>query len=227
MGPQPEKWYKGDTAPGDVKEEKAWAKNGLCHMDVLAQEWFLKARIGVGLEHLAAVLPEYSEKDLVVVNRRNKGGTWRSELWTARDFAPYDFMVAPVTSICRETHLTNLANAVVGLPKHGSGAHPSGKSLAMDGKSRTLVAKKGSLDDTEHLGGLFWIIGRTSIQKEANLEHEQVPFDLSLSFCLPHQKKRKTHSSWCPSDLPAIPVLTNKKALKAHTMLLAYLVDKK
>ena len=44
------------------------------------------------------------------------------------------------------------AHAVVGIPKHGRGAHPESLSLALDGHGKTCIAQKGAVGSQEHLG---------------------------------------------------------------------------
>ena len=68
------------------------------------------------------------------------------------------------------------AHAVVGIPKHGRGAHLESLSLAFDGRGRTCIAHQGALDSQEHLGSLFWLVSRTSTASQANLVPDNVVF---------------------------------------------------
>ena len=68
------------------------------------------------------------------------------------------------------------ARAVVGMPKHGRGAHPENVSTALDGRGKTCVAQKGVLDSQTHLGSFFWLVSRTSTTSQANL----VPYNVIL-----------------------------------------------
>ena len=86
--------------------------------------WYLRSRIGVGLEALAKIIPKFTEKDLVLAQRKSDKGVWRSELWSNRDFEANELILAPLSSQLKETHLMAAAHAVVGVPKHGRGAHP-------------------------------------------------------------------------------------------------------
>ena len=63
------------------------------------------------------------------------------------------------------THLMETTDAVVTIPKHGRGAHPTNGCLALDGRNRNLIANKGALDKEERRGSLFWVVTQTS---EAN-----------------------------------------------------------
>ena len=161
----------------------------------------------------------------MILHRKNDKDVWRDELWTLRDFEAGELLLVPVTSQIKETYLTKEARAHICIPKHGPGKHPESKDLAFDGRSRTQMSKSGGLDAEAHKGNLFWLVGRTSVKKEANMELDQVSFDLSLNFALPN-KKRKLTASCGSSDLPAIPVLTNRKSIKSHTRLV-YIKNRK
>ena len=211
----------------DVQPEEHWTKGHLCKQDKLSLECFLKARILVGLESLADIIGEHTDQDLKIVHRRNEKGAWKDELWTLKAFEPYELRLAPVSSQLKTTHLHSQQHAVVSVPRHGPGAHPEGpsKMLALDGRSRTLVGKEGSVHGHEKSGGLFWLVGRTSDRKLANLEFESIHFKMNMEFIgVPAAKKQKVDNkpSWKSEDLPAIPILTNKVRIEKHTKLLAY-----
>ena len=189
--------------------------------------WYLRSRIGVGLEALAEIIPKFTEKDLVVAQRKNDKGVWRSELWSSRDFEANELLLAPLSSQLKETHLMAAAHAVVGVPKHGRGAHPENQSLALYGRARTLVAMKGSIDDEDHHGSLYWLVGRTSRAAECNLILEQVSWEQKITMTLPNSKRRKQTSERSSSELPDIPILVNKKAISKHTKLLVFQAEKK
>ena len=118
------------------------------------------------------------------------------------------------------------ANAVVALPKHGRGAHPDHMTLALDGRGRTMMQKSGTIDDNQHSGCLYWLITRTSESAEANLVLEPIQWSSSVEVKLPN-KKLKQCVKWEPHELPQLPVLVNKKGLKAHTFLKVFLDEKK
>ena len=220
------KWLVGDSDPAGVKKENSW-KSLLSDSESLTRAWYLRSRIGSGMQALWESLPTWSDKDLVVAHRKNEKGIWRDELWTARDFDANELLLAPFTSQLKDTHLMASGHAVVDIPKHGRGAHPDGQSMALDGRTRNLIAKKGVLDESEHKGSLFWIVGRTSKASEANLSLEPISFEQKTFLTLPNNKKRKISVDWGASEMPAIPILVNKKALKAHTQLLVFHADKK
>ena len=194
----------GDSDPANVKVEDKW-KSLLADADDLCKTMYLRGSIAVGLQALSEVMPKYSEKDFILVNRKNDKGLWKSELWTKRDFEPLEIQLAPISSQIKETHLMASAHAVVTIPKHGRGAHPENLSLATDGRSRNLIAKSGSLDKDDHAGSLFWVVTRTSETKEVNLELDNVTWSQNIKMSLPAPKKRKTGrrlGSFRPSFIP-------------------------
>ena len=177
------------------------------------------------LQALVEALPHYTQKDLTVIQRQTALGAWRSEVWTKREFAPRELMFAPSSSQLKETHVTGAANCPIALPAHGPGAHPEGQNVALDGRTRTSIARKGLIDGDEHIGSLFWLVQRTSEATEANMSLEQTSFEMS---CTIHVvKKLKHHSNWDSEDLPKIPVLTNRKTIKQHQRLAMLLENKK
>ena len=64
-----------------------------------------------------------------------------------------------------------MANAhdVVTLPKYGRGSHPLNQSLALDGRTKNILAAKNLLDLEEHRGSFYWVVTNTSEQKEGQL----------------------------------------------------------
>ena len=106
-----------------------------------------------------------------------------------RDFDPLKFIFAPHSSQLKDTHLMIGGHAIVGVTKNGEGAHPNNKTLALDGRGRSKMAATGSIDDEVHEGNLYWIIGRTSKPKEANLQLEQVSCNMNMSMTLPSEKR--------------------------------------
>ena len=114
-------------------------------------------------------------------------------------------------------------HVVVGLPKHGRGAHPENQNLALDGRGKNLIANKEVLDNDEHMGSLFWLAGKTSSSSDANLSMEVATFEHQIKVHLPGPKRRKIESSkWDILDMPGVPVLINMKTIKKHTKLLVY-----
>ena len=218
-------WLLGSSDPDKVKEVKDW-KNLLAESDTLIKVFGLKGRIGVALEALQEQVPTYTSKDFVVINRQNSFGIWQSEVWTKRAFKEKEILFAPLSSQLKDTHLMASANAVVGLPKHGRGAHPEQQTLALDGRSRSRLAHKDTVDSQEHKGNLFWIVGRTPSPSEANMTLENTSFEQKVTLVLPDNKKRKLTSEWGSSELPQIPVLINQKAIEAHKRLMVLVADK-
>ena len=120
-------------------------------------------------------------------------------------------------------------HAVVTLPKHGRGSHPSNQSLALDGRNRHLLAAEGSLDGEEHRGSLFWVVTRTPDLKKANLDFENLTWEQTSKVGQPTEgsKKRKIlQTDWTCGELPAFPTILNKKAVPKNTQLFVYLRDK-
>ena len=222
------KWVVVSSAPGDVKVQDKW-KSLQADEDSLAKSMYLKGRISTGLQALSEVMPKYTEKDFVVVHRKNDKGLWKSELHTKRDFEAFEIMFAPFSSQVKDTHLMAAAHAVVSNPKHGRGAHPENLVLALDGRSRNLMASKGSLDKDEHAGSLYWVVTKTSNTKEVNLDLELATWEQHIKVNLPAPaKKRKMEViDWEFSQLPSYPCLVNKKAIAKHTKLCVFLADKK
>ena len=173
-------------------------------------------------------LPTFSDKDLQVVHRKTEKGLWKDELWTKRDFEALELQLAPVSSQLKDSNLMAAGHDVVGLPMHGRGSHPDNTSLALDGRGKTSMAQKGSIDPDEHLGPFFWMGGRTYKGQEANMEMNTVPFESSYKVCLPAPKRRRVSNvSWDTDEMPSLPIIVNKKALKKDTKLLVFLPEKK
>ena len=231
----PHEWALGDSLPENVKIESGWSRDLLSHDGDLLKIKFLESRVNVGLEQLCETLPVYTDKDLSVVLRKNEKDVWCSELWTARAFEAEDLILGPLSSQLKDTHLMTSQHAVVGLPKHGPGAHPKHISLALDGRTSTVIARKSTIDDQDHKGLLFFLVGRTPKASDANLMFEQTQMEMTVGITLPTKKKRtrastiipKSSSSWSSLELPSIPVLINNKDIPAHTRLLAFQAEKK
>ena len=220
-------WALGKSEPSSVKKEPSF-KSLQADSDSNLKLMYLRSRIGVSMQALAESLPSYGDQDFLVVHRKNDKGIWKDELWTKRDFDAWEIQLGPFSSQLKESHLMAAAHAVVGLPKHGRGAHPENLSLALDGRGRTSMAKKDHLDSQEHLGSLFWLVSRTSTAPEANMALENVMLEYQVKVCLPAPKRRKVVSvPWESAEMPTIPIMVNKRALKKHTQLFVYQQDKK
>ena len=220
------KWAMGSSQPQDLKQEEKWTQ--LQHEDLLTKNFYLKGRISTGLQSLKDVLPKYNEHDFAVVHRKNEKGLWKSELWAKRDFEAYEILFAPVSSQVKDTHLMASAHACVTLPKNGRGAHPENGTCALDGRSRNMLAAKGSLDQEEHTGALYWLVSRTPDNTEVNMDMEMATWNQKIEVNLPVPKKRKAQVlEWNSAELPSYPILVNKKAIKKHTKLCVFLIEKK
>ena len=81
-----------------------------------------------------------------------------------------------------------------------------------------MLASKNMVDLEEHRGSLYWVVTRTSVAKDANLDVDMITWTQKIEMSLPAPKRRKTESCvWNCSELPSFPVLVNRKALKTHT----------
>ena len=80
-------------------------------------------------------------------------------------------------------------HALVGIPKHGPGAHPDNLVMALDGRGKNKIAPKGELDSEEHKGSLFWLVGRTSKAVDCNLVLEDISFETQVKVSLPAPPK--------------------------------------
>ena len=68
---------------------------------------------------------------------------------------------------------------------------------------------------------MFWIVQRTNEKEKANMVLENVVSTTSVSLEGPWKKARHT-AQWESKDLPSIPVLINKKTVKAHERLATF-----
>ena len=220
-------WILQGSSAQCLKVEQNW-KSLVADQDRLIKVMQVKSRIGVALEAMSQSLPKFTEKDLLVVHRQNDKGLWRDEVWTKRPFEALELQLGPYSSQLKDSHLTLSYHAIVGLPKHGKGAHPEHQTIALDGRGRTMMAASGSIDGEEHTGSLFWMVSRTSKASQANMAMETLSFEQSIKVSLPGPKRRKTLSvQWDSSDMPTLPILVNKKALPKHIMLLVFQAEKK
>ena len=181
-------WALLDSDPVSVKVISSY-KNLQADQDKNALIFQLKGRVAVSLQALAEVIPSYSDKDFHVVARQNNKGIWSSELWTKRPFEPLEIQLGPWSSQLKDSHLMQSLHAVVGIPKHGAGAHPDNLVMALDGRGKNKIAPKGELDPAEHHGSLFWVVGRSSKPLDCNLVLEDICFEVRMSASLPTPKK--------------------------------------
>ena len=60
------------------------------------------------------------------------------------------------------------------------------------------------------------------------MEMQNVSFESSYKVALPGPKRRKVSNvHWGPNQMPSLPIMVNKKALKTSTKLLVFLPEKK
>jgi hypothetical protein len=217
---------EGGEPGGEVKREPAF-KDLVADHEKAIKVLYLRARIVLSLQALYESMPTYGDKDLVVVHRKTDKGVWRGELWTNRAFEKLELQLGPWATQLKETHLMACGHAVVGLPRHGRGAHPENQGLALDGRGRSMMAAKGSIDEQEHRGSFFWMVTRTPKAAEANLSTEGIAFEATVKLSLPAPKRRKVCSvSWEEKEMPTLPILVNQKAIEKHTKPLVYLAPK-
>ena len=70
----------------------------------------------------------------------------------------------------------------------------------------------------EQAGPLFWLVHRTNDKTKANMILEAVTWEQHVTLHMPF--KRVKHSQdWEPKDIPSVPILYNKIAIKAHERL--------
>ena len=98
--------------------------------------------------------------------------------------------------------------------------------MALDGRSRTSLASQDLIDSTEHKGSLFWLVLRSSDKSLANMVFESVSWEHKITISMP-LKKRKHSVEWEAKDLPSVPLLINKKPIKAHERLVVVLAPPK
>ena len=218
-------FVRGETPVEHLRNEASWDKL-LSDYDKANQVFFLKARIGVCLEALNESLPTYTAQDLYVINRGDSKGNFKTEIWTRRDFGPQELCFAPATYQIKDTHLTLQANASLGIPRSGPGAHPDNQALALDGRGLIQMAKKDSCSASEHRGSLYWCVSRSDSNDLASMTLESVSFDYNVNLTMP-LKKKKISYEWLSKDLPSLPVMVNKKTIKAQTKLVLFLAPQK
>ena len=222
-------WVLQESAPTDVKVESKF-RELLTDNEKTLKEQFLRARVFLVLEALLEELPCYTDKDFLIVNRKNDKGVWNTEIHTKRDFGALEIQLAPVSSQLKSTHLTQGSNASVTLPKHGRGAHHDNQALALDGRGSKIIAREGALDDEKHLRALFWVVGRTEDKKACNMAYKNVTWEYQVKFNNPgpDAKKRKVlQVDWASSELPMVPVLVNLEKVPKHTQLRVFLPTEK
>ena len=207
-----------DPELGPATVEKQWPKL-LDHEGSSMQGWFLRGRAAFAAQAILEALPHYGAQDLCVVHRETPKGGKKLEVWTRKDFGPRELIVPALSPDLRECLWTKNLHAFIGLPKNGPGKHPEGKSLAMDGRGRNVLASAGTIDDKEKLGNLLWCVERTADASLANLVVESIQVSATCELTIPSAKRRKVSVQRPSSEMPALPVFVNLKAIPAHTRL--------
>ena len=133
--PLPEHIVKGHAFGDIVERVEDWA-DLLDHDAPLAHLAALKGSATFAMHMVSQFVPTYSDKDLVVVNRLNKAGARRTEVWTARSFAPGELMFAPWTPEIKDRLWTSALSAHLELPRE---VVPGNRVLALDGRNRNLL----------------------------------------------------------------------------------------
>ena len=80
--------------------------------------------------------------------------------------------------------------------------------------TKELLNENGS----EQTGSLFWLVHRCNDKTKANMFLEAVTWEQHVTLHMPF-KRQKHAVEWEPKDLPTVPVLYNKFAIKAHERL--------
>ena len=205
-------WALGKSIKNQVTMEPQWPSLVTWGSDDLCKTWFLKSRIGVMMHCLNETLPTFGKDELMVI--------WGVEVWTLKDFEPQTLIFAPHSSQLKDSHLMLHHHAVVGAPKHGRGSHPTGKVIALDGRSKNKVGLQGEGEGPQ-VGEIFWVIERTSKAKDANLVFEPATAKMTLNMAIAGTKKPRT-DTWKEQDMPHIPLLINKHKVRKQTKLVAY-----
>ena len=173
---------------------------------------------------LKRAVPQFTEKDLVVVHRSSKqiDAPHAVEVWTARKFAPFELVLAPYSHEIKGRFWTK-QRAVMVRTSASTKTLLGQKTLAIDGRVRAdfvepPAAQQGEKQKERRMGSLFFCIQRTSDKKKANLILTYTKPQLKMELPLPGKKKLEKSDL---SDLMEIPLLSNPAVLPAHTLLVA------
>ena len=94
--------------------------------------------------------------------------------------------------------------------------------MALDGRTRTLIAQKDTIDQEEHTGSLYWVVARSSDDSLCNLSTDSFAWEQQVLVQLPGHKKKTTAIQRSIESLPSIPPIVNKKPIEKHTQLVLY-----
>ena len=204
-----------------VVVERSWEKL-IDEASSLQRAWYLKGKVSMGMSALMEALPKFGHTDLVVCHRTRVKGHPITEVWTSRAFGARELLFGPVTTEVKEGLWTRTSSVFLSVPQQGPGKHPDGKMLGLDGRGRSSLASAEVFDSNERRGNLFWVIQRTSEEVEANMHLEQVSWTAQVALKFEGGKRRKQEVSWPSENLPPMPIMTNPKAIKAHSRLVLY-----
>ena len=147
-------------------------------------------------------------------HRQISSGVWQCELWTNRDFEEHELVIAPVSSQAHESQLSFSDKCVLGLPRDGSRAPSELLALALDGNGQ-----RGQMFARGPSGSLFWLVQRVPRPSQANISLDLIGWSHRVTLFLHYPKKPKHEEHWHSENLPLVPLMVNKKAIKAHTRL--------
>ena len=155
--------------------------------------------------------------DVQIVHRANAVGAKRSEVWTLRDFAPGELIIAPWTHEIKDRLYTTGLSVSLKPPEDSA---PGNRVLALDGRNRNHLCHQNIRKHVPGAtGNLFWVVPRTSDRANANLVlaycHARAENMVVTVDGTPHKTKMTK------STMPQVPVLVNKKAVHGQTMLVA------
>ena len=155
--------------------------------------------------------------DVQVIHRANAVGAKRTEVWTLRDFASGELIIAPWTHEIKDRLYTTGLSVSLRPPEDSV---PGNRVLALDGRNRSHLCHQNIRKHVPGAtGNLFWVVQRTNDRAKANLvlDYCHVRSDQFLVTVAGTQHKSKMTKN----TLPQVPVLVNKKAVPGQTMLVA------
>ena len=106
-------------------------------------------------------------EDVQVIHRPNAVGATRTGVWTLRDFAPGELIIAPWTHEIKDRLYTAGLSVSLNTPEDSV---PGNRVLALDGRGRNHLSHQ-NLRKHVHgaTGNLFWGVQRTNDRAKANL----------------------------------------------------------
>ena len=179
----------------------------------------LKSRATLAMQLvLDAVTDKPGEEDLEIIHRFNKAGVAKTEVWTKKEFKEKELVIPPWSSDIKDRlYTTNLSAHL-----HIGREHvPGQRLLALDGRGRSHLAHQ---DERAHIkgevGNLFWLVGRTSDPKIANMHMAFTKVSIPKYTVQLPTESTATTKSIVQAHIPQVPVMYNRKSLAKHTRLL-------